>query len=186
MISGIMSTATVRRQRLEIVIKKRLAAFEYLKDFFHGDTFWMNCIYFSKLDIKKIVSTSNYKNKCLCLFYLAISLSKINDGLKLGDTKFIYAIPQLFEEWEYHFSSPHIQAMKYLMARNSPTLFPSTDFSTGEPDKVGIYKSQSEIVYEYLLTPHLPFELSFIEIFANLCDELAEFYEYLHSSEYSM
>ena len=56
-----MSSAVTRRQRLEVIIKKRMMGFEYLKDFFHGDTFWMNCIYFSKLDIKKIVSTSNYK-----------------------------------------------------------------------------------------------------------------------------
>ena len=181
-----MSSAITRRQRLEVIIKKRMMGFEYLKDFFQGDTFWMNCIYFSKLDIKKFISTAAYKTKCLSLFYLAISLSKINDGLKAGDTKHLYAISQLFEEWEYHFSPAHIQAMKYLLAKNSSTLYPSTDFSIAEPDRVGIYKSQSEIVYEYLLTPHLPFELSFIEVFANLCDELTEFYEYMHSSEYSL
>ena len=82
----------------------------------------------------------------------------------------------MFEEWEYHFASPSVQAMKYMMARTSPSLFPSSAFSDAEPEKITVYKYHSEVIYEYLLTPQLPFDLSFAEVFASLCDEVSSLY----------
>jgi hypothetical protein len=181
-----MSSTTVRRQRIDSIILKRMAAVEYFRNFFNGDSFWMNCVYFSKIDVRKFITSHHYKIKCTSYFLLGISLSKLNDGLKQHDSKYLYAVIQLFEEWEYYHSSSHIQAMKYLMAKTSITVFPTSDFSHTDPDKFGIYKSQNEVVYEFLLTPHLPFELSFIEVFMNLCDELAELYEYLKAPEYAL
>lgn len=184
--SSVTLTVGGRRQRLESLIAKRHTAFEYLKTFFNGDSFWMGAVYFSKLDIKKFISSAEYKDKCLSLFILGISLSKINDNLTAGSATSIYCFLQLFEEWEYHFGSPPLQAMKYLMAKNTSTLTPHSSFSNTDPDKIGIYKLHSEVVYEFLLTPHLPFDLSFLEVFSCLCDELTCFYEHFNAPEYSM
>lgn len=181
-----MSNPSVRRLKLDVILSKRLPAFAYLKHFFQGDSFWMQTVYFSKLDIKKFSSSMDYKAKCLSLFTLGISLSKINDSLKSGQSQSVFALLQLFEEWEYHFTSPPTQALKYLMARNSSTLTPQSAQGGADSDKISIYKYNSEVVYEHLLVPHMPFDLSFLEVFATLCDELTALYETFHIAEYSL
>lgn len=38
--------------------------------------------------------------------------------------------------------------------------------------KSGIFKFNNDIVYEYLITPHIPFELNYIEVLHSLCQML--------------
>lgn len=45
-----------------------------------------------------------------------------------------------------------------------------------------LHKYQSEIVYEVLLTPHVPFELDYLEVFSSLCDVLILTYVTLHDA----
>jgi hypothetical protein len=43
--------------------------------------------------------------------------------------------------------------------------------------KSGIYKFNNDIVYEHLLTPHIPFELNYIEVLHSLCQMLYSLYD---------
>jgi hypothetical protein len=43
--------------------------------------------------------------------------------------------------------------------------------------KSGIFKFNNDIVYEYLVTPHIPFELNYIEVLYSLCQMLYSLYD---------
>lgn len=166
-----------RRQRLEILIEKRKNNFNYLINIHCGDSYWLNSVLIDKKQLNYFISEKIPLNRSISFYYFGLSLYKIlelNDGY---DT--VKGLLQLLEEWEYYFSSNTMQSMKYVMSRTSNYYYPL--FMPNENDfdqlRCGIYKFNNDIVYEYLQTPDIPFELNYTEVFINLCEMLSLVYD---------
>ena len=176
-----------RKQRIAAMISKRRSNLQYLKKFHEGEHYWMNIVLMTKFDLDEYVKKHIKTPRILGYFYLGVSFSKLYDntiGCSASDplhkaeyvTLFIKGITQLIEEFEYHLLSSTMQSVKYVMAKSVPCVYPNisspdNDIESTEVEnaviKSTLYKYQSDIVYEYLLVPHLPFEdhLNYLEIF---------------------
>ena len=188
-----------RKQRIAAMISKRRSNLQYLKKFHEGEHYWMNIVLMTKFDLDEYVKKHIKTPRILGYFYLGVSFSKLYDntiGCSASDplhkaeyvTLFIKGITQLIEEFEYHLLSSTMQSVKYVMAKSVPCVYPNisspdNDIESTEVEnaviKSTLYKYQSDIVYEYLLVPHLPFEdhLNYLEIFISLCNILLRIYE---------
>jgi len=102
-----------------------------------------------------------------------------------GGLPTVRAVAQLIEEWEYYHSGSAMQSMKYMMAKNSPCIYPQTVPVEGVTDlaKPTIFKFNSSVVYEYLDTTHIALELDYIEVLIALCDTLHNIYGKLFHEE---
>ena len=192
-----------RKQRLEQLVTKRKSNISYLKKFHEGDHYWMNVISMSKQELLDFVDKKVPDQRTVGYFYLGISLSKLFDEFNGGDTpsnpenvaKLIRGITQLIEEFEFYFSSSAMQSVKYAFARNAACMHPNlspNSFQGDAPSAVGttnlndpdniakpnVYKYQSDVVYEFLLTPHIPFadSMDYLEVLTSLCVILLKVY----------
>lgn len=234
-----------RKQRIEQMVTKRKNNVSYLKKFHEGDYYWMNIIAMSKEELQDFAKKQIPNSRVLGYFYLGISLSKIYDEfqelkseISVQDpsskskaeagvvAKFIRSITQLFEEFEFYFSSNAMQSVKYVMAKNSPCMYPNITCSLGghsggasmssdgggnsrgnrdrgdsssgsgssnsgnasqqqqninDPDNIpkpNVFKYQSDVVYEFLLTPHIPFadSMDYLVVLTSLCNILLGVY----------
>lgn len=113
-------------------------------------------------------------------------------GLSLGRILYltkgvatVRAFSQLMEEWEYHFAGTAMQSVKYVMAKNSSFVYPSTVPLEGMNDltRPTVYKFHNSIAYEYLDTTHVGLELDYVEVLAALCETLYQVYDKLHHEE---
>lgn len=185
-----------RKQRLESLIEKRKNNFLYLMEIHSGGSYWLNSVLIDKKELHSYL-VEKPSTRAVMYYYFGISLSKILE-LSSGPAT-IKAMIQLMEEWEYFFASTTMQSMKYMMARTSNYIYPNfmpTDTTSpagsqgnnagnnpnSNPDgdhqiKSGIYKFNNDVVYEYLLTPHIPFELNYIEVLYSLCQMLYDLYD---------
>lgn len=172
-----------RKQRLEMMVLKRQQNISYLRRFHQGGLFWLNCVLMTPSDLQRLTSSPAHKVRTVMYYYLGLSASKLlmNDGIK--SSQFVCAFTQLMEEWEYYFSSPTMQGVKFVLARTSPTAYPHTNVSNStekEEDLIGrvsIYKHNGNVVYEHLMTPPIPFELDYIETLTSLSDVLISLYD---------
>jgi hypothetical protein len=95
----------------------------------------------------------------------------------------VYAVygVQLFEEWEYHFSSFSVQSVKYVMARNLMTAYSEpASLRPCDPSSLShttINKFNNQIVYTKLQCPHVSFDLDYTAVLHALCDVLAKLYD---------
>jgi hypothetical protein len=79
-----------------------------------------------------------------------------------------------------------MQNVKFIMAKNSNCIYPQSS-PTDDMIRPNVYKFNNSIVFEYLLTPHIPFELDYVEVLSSLCDSLAKLYEkFLHDDCYRL
>lgn len=185
-----------RKQRLESLIEKRKNNFLYLMEIHLGGSYWLNSVLIDKKELHSYI-LEKPSTRAVMYYYFGISISKILE-LNSGPIT-IKAMIQLLEEWEYYFASTTMQSMKYMMARTSNYIYPNfmpNDTSTtagaaqsgngsNNPNSVesdhqiksGIYKFNNDVVYEYLLTPHIPFELNYIEVLYSLCQMLYDLYD---------
>jgi len=199
-----------RKQRIEHMVTKRKNNLTYLKKFHEGDHYWMNTISMSKEELQTFAKKQIPDTRVLGYFYLGISLSKIFDELNSGSysnkaeaiAKFIRSITQLIEEFEFHFSSSAMQSVKYVMAKNSPCMYPniaphsggsgagsggdsssgSTAININDPTNIpkpNVFKYQSDVVFEFLLTPHIPFadSMDYLVVLSALCNVLLDVYK---------
>mmetsp|Transcript_3961 Transcript_3961/g.6197 ORF Transcript_3961/g.6197 Transcript_3961/m.6197 type:complete len:259 (+) Transcript_3961:63-839(+) len=175
-----------RKQRLETLIEKRKNNFLYLKRVHNGGCFWLNSVLTEHRDLNLHIFEKVQPMRAVMYYYLGLSISKLLD-LQPGPV-IIRAFAQLLEEWEYMFASVPMQGMKYVMARTSHYAYPQFMPAEGDQDQIRstIFKFNNDVVFEYLLYPHVPFELDYLEVFHSLCDMLYSLYEKLwHEDSFS-
>lgn len=58
-------------------------------------------------------------------------------------------------------------------------------YAGGDGDQLRstIFRFKDDVVYEYLLLPHLPFAPDYVEVLCSLCDLLCRLYEKLYHKE---
>jgi hypothetical protein len=139
---------------------------------------------FNLSEIKKYVATIVPKQRIESYFILGLSISKVLEQNSI--INIVRSFSQLIEEWEYHYSGTTMQSVKFVMAKNSPCLYPeSVQQGVEELSRPSIYKFNNVVVYEYLEVPHLPFELDYIEVLLALLDSLSMLYDkLLHVDSY--
>ena len=178
-----------RKQRLESLIEKRKNNLSYLIIVHLGETYWLNSILLNRKEITLLLEDKVQGVRGLMFYYLGLSLSLLLN--KVNGYEVISSFLQLFEEWEYYFSSIPMQGMKYVLARNSSLYYPSLLANNNNNNNnnneindreyqirnIGLYKYNNEIIFEFLQTPEIPFELNYIEVFINLCQMLISLYE---------
>jgi hypothetical protein len=114
-------------------------------------------------------------HRLMPFFYLGLSASKILQA-QLSGIEVVRESLQLFEEWEYHFSSFSVQSVKYVMGRNLSTAFPEAETEQVQTSYT-ISKFNNDVVYERLQCPHVAFELSYAGVLHVLCDTFSKLYE---------
>ena len=169
-----------RRQRLDTLVNKRKANFAYLKKIHEGNSFWLNSVSMSAIDIRHFLALNGTAwERLLSYFYLGLSFGKILEcatGFEL-----VRESLRLFDEWEYYFSTFSVQSVKYIMARNVPTAFP--DVTDYDISRQTINKFNNDILFERLLTPHVGFDLDYVAVMQILCEVLSKIYENIWSEE---
>ena len=114
-----------RKQRLQALITKRLMNVSYLKRVHEGGVFWFNCTLLTQADMRMYAHVVVPVSRSVQYLYLALSLSKILDDPDIPrGGPLVRAIAQLLEEWDYYFSGPAIQGVKFVTARTSPCIYP--------------------------------------------------------------
>lgn len=181
-----------RKQRLQSMVYKRKENLKYLMRTHEGGVFWLNCILLTKDDISQYIYQTVPKHRTLLFFYLAIGASTVLKLPKGSPT--VKAFLQLLEEWEYFFAGSTMQSMKFVLAKNSTCVYPSSSnqnnasFSGGTEDSdwtrvPSLSKFDNTIVFEYLHITPVPFELDYIEVLAGLCDSLIALYDKFQCKE---
>ena len=193
-ITGSTENALVlqRKQRLQSIVHKRKENLKYIMKAHQGGVYWLNCILLTKEIIAKHVLQTVPKHRTLMYFYLAASTSNILSLPRGAAT--VKAFQQLLEEWEYNFAGPAMQSMKFVLARNSPCIFPlscpvaQVGNSTGIEENDGfkqpsMSKFDNLVVYEHLQIAYVPFELDYVEVLVGLCDSIIALYGRFLSKE---
>jgi hypothetical protein len=169
------------------LVKKRKANLLRLRESHEANMFWLNSSIETKIDISK----QAMKAKQRTLMYFTLTMSMYSSCI-LNSTSILPTVKsflQLFEEWEYHFSGSAMQSMKYVLAKNSPCIYPRSS-PLAIKNSIGIdvlspslYKFDNSIVYEHLNITHVPFDLDHMEVFIGLCDALISLYDKFLSDE---
>ena len=169
-----------RKQRLQALVCKRKSDLAYLIRAHEGGTFWLNCILLSKDDIWRYRCTVP-KVRTLMYYQLATGASTIL-ALNSGTLR-VSAFLQLLEEWEYYYAGAAVQSVKFVLARNSLSMYPllgsQTDLGYNEDDEMkspSISKFEGVVFYEHLNIMHVPFELDYYEVLVGLCDVMDALY----------
>ena len=181
-----------RKQRLQSIVHKRKENLKYIMKAHQGGVYWLNCILLTKDIMSKHVQQTVPKHRVLMYFYLATSTSNVL--LLPRGAATVKAFQQLLEEWEYNFAGPAMQSMKFVLAKNSPCIFPLSSsgahvgISTGIDENEGfkppsISKFDNLVVFEHLQITHVPFELDYVEVLVGLCDSLIALYSRFLSKE---
>lgn len=143
----------------------------------------MNTILFSIEDIRHYAHFVVPKQRADAFFRLGLGLGKIvhlSKGLSI-----VRAFSQLMEEWEYYIAGTAMQSVKYMMAKNSPCIYPQTVPLEGMSDlsRPTLYKFQNAITYEYLDDVNVGLEIDYLEVLPALCEVLYQVYDKLYHEE---
>ncbi len=168
-------------RRLEVLVQKRSMNVNYLRKVHLGGNFWLNTMLLSERDIQNLVLATVPKQRIVAYYYLGLSLHNL---LTLTSSlKVIQGFSTLIEEYEYFCSGTAMQGMKLLMAKSSPCVYPNLNHVDGcDVDSIAkpnILKFQNSVVFEFLKTPHLAFELNYVDVLVALCEALSKVYEKL-------
>lgn len=176
-----------RKQRLQALVHKRKSNLSYLLKTHEGGIFWLNCILLSNDNILKYASTAP-KHRTLTYYHLTASTSAIL-ALSSGSAT-VRALLQLLEEWEYHFAGSATQSLKFVLAKNTSCMYPAPptqiNLSGNDENDLKVHsinKFDNNVVYEYLDTTHVPFELDYIEVLYSLFDSIGVLYSKFLSDE---
>jgi hypothetical protein len=147
----------------------------------------MNVALFTKDDLVRYSKNVVPKHRTRSYFIFGLSLARLlylPPGLPA-----VHAFSQLMEEWEYFIAGSAMQGVKYVLAKNSSCIYPSTPVSVVEGineqqlSRPSIYKFQNTVVYEYLDTTNIGLELDYLEVIPALCDTLHEIYGRIFTEE---
>ena len=186
-----LSQLLIRKTKLESIFVKRKTNIEYLKKVNEGGVFWMNVCQLTTNDIEHYCLNVTVRQRILMYYYLTLSLDYIMMNHQSKDRgNLLRSSFQLMEEYDFYVSNIAMQGVKSMMAKSSPFIFPQALTKTIEEEiqqqsfKPSIHKFQNNIVYEQLKTPHVAFQLDYVEVLVALCDSLCNFYAILlHSDE---
>ena len=179
-----------RKNKVESIISKRKQNIAYLKSSCEGGKFWLNICLLTNKDIEIYTQQIHVKQRVIPFYYLMISLDYMMDNHSKGSI--IKSLCQLMEEYDFYASNLAIQGMKSMMAKNTPFMYPQAIINNDIEDdsqpsqlyKPCIYKYQNSVVFEQFKTPHIPFQLDYMEVLISLCDTLNRFYDMvLHLEE---
>jgi hypothetical protein len=153
-----------------------------MKKIHEGKSYWLNTVSMTCKDINTYLRSSDETGtRLLSFFYLGLSLANLLQAAVGMDA--VRDSLQLFEEWEYHFSSFSVQSVKYVMARSIPTAYPETDASETSPSShYTINRFSNEVMYSKLQCPHVSYELKHTVVVHALCEVLAQLYEKVFST----
>lgn len=162
----------------------RRTNFAYMKKIHEGKSYWLNSVSMTGTDINNfLVLNDDAWGRLVPFFYLGVSMARTLQ--RAAGMEAIQDVLQLFEEWEYHFSSFSVQSVKYVMARSLPTAYPGPvedNEPTSPSSHYAINKFNNEVVYSKLLCPHVSFELNYAAVVHALCDVLVKLYEKIFSA----
>ena len=204
---NVKAHALQRVQHLRALVSKRKANVQYLQRVHEGGEAWLGCTVLSAQDLRQYCGavpkqrTVSFFYLALSLGKLLHASPHISPGLPL-----VRALSQLVEEWEYYLANAAVQSVKFMTARTSACIYPqyssrvsdqhssldaSSHHHNQQPDdgssptgktSLGkttpqVYKFNGQIVFEHLLTPHVAFELDYVEVFGALCVVLSSTYD---------
>jgi hypothetical protein len=184
-----------RKGQTEALAEKRSFDISYLKRTHEAspEVHWMNVMCLRRTDITDTYEKTPdvYSRRSKQFYYLGISLSKlVQESKNMG--VLVLGCLQLFDEYEYFFSSNARQNVRFMMAKPGPLYFPEEEIkmveavavATAEGTEAGssqalrtaISKWEKEVVYRHLWKPSIPFELDYIEVIFSLCETLLQLY----------
>lgn len=149
-----------------------------MKKVHDGKSYWLNAVSMTCRDInKKLRAGDESGTRLLSFFYLGLSLANLLQSAAGMDA--VRDALQLFEEWEYFFSSFSVQSVKYVMARNIHTAYPDPDAGEVAPPSshYSINKFSNEVIYSKLQCPHVSYDLKYTLVVHALCEVLTQLYE---------
>ena len=165
----------LRATRLEAMVAKRKANFKYLQRACSNSVFWLNCVRINDNSLKEYIDLVP-SERTVMFYYLALSLGKM--AMKKPSCGIERSMLQLWEEFEYYFASTAVQFLKYNTSRSADCFIPhlGTNAANFDAGNVGLCRFSSEVVYAELQTPHLAFELSYVEVLKSLLTSLEQVY----------
>jgi len=167
---------------VENLVGQRSRAFEYLKRVQQGDTHWLSTVALGPQEgpLHKGVDSATV----LRWFYLGLSIGPLLQ-LQSGPP-FVKAVLQLLEELHYHFANRAAQNMKVIKANvrgraHHEKHHHGHDSAGGSADdlKPQLQRAGGEVLYAYLLTPHIAHQLSASQVLLCLCELMPHCYRKL-------
>jgi len=164
---------------VENLVEQRFRTFEYLKRVQQGDTHWLSTVALGPQEqpLHKGVDATTV----LRWFYLGLSIGPLLQ-LQSGPP-FVKAVLQLLEELQYHFANRAMQNMKVVKAnvRGRHINHEKADAGGGSADdlKPQLQRAGGEVLYAYLLTPHIAHQLSASQVLLCLCELMPHCYRKL-------
>ena len=174
---GEENSATVRKQKIKLIISKRLMNLDYYKRLHEGSLFWLNAIRLSHDHIRRYYDKETLASRAKQFFCLGMSIGNILRIENLSQA--LYATLLLFSEFEFYFhTAGPAQAVKLLYARDG-TYFPQSlsTYNSNEPANIQISKFGKKIVLEMLKVTNNIDNLDYFQVFYSLCESLTQLYE---------
>jgi hypothetical protein len=163
-----------RWTRIALLVEQRARSFDYLKQVHQGDMHWLSAVTLGPQDAA--LSRSVESLQVLRWFYLGVSLGPL---LQLpSGPPFVRALLQLFEEFQYHFARSAVQNMKIIKSRGSRAAAPAGG-SSEDDLRPQLQRMGGEVLYAYLLTPHIAHPLSASQVLQCLCELMPHAYRKL-------
>lgn len=164
-----------RMEQIKRVIEKRQTNLEYIKSCYEGGHCWLNTVILERRDLDDFYQPGVLDKRVQQYFYLGLGLARV---VNLGDgVMALRGCSQLMEEWEYHFASPAVQSMKFMLSRSTDSHFPTTVNAPLETDvKPTVARVGQKVVYEHLITPHIPCNLDYFQVVFALAEVLQQAY----------
>ncbi|KAG1455674.1 hypothetical protein G6F46_007686 [Rhizopus delemar] len=155
--SGSISSSTQPGlyEYLSELVSKRVATIKYIRKAHEGNTHWFNTILLTRENLQTMYPNSKMVKRTYNFYALGLSLGAILDITNPLD--YIKALSQIMAEFERH-TDESKQKMKNIFRKTK------TDNSDNTGD------------YGYLILPHIPFEMDYLETFFTLIDIIAEAY----------
>ena len=139
-------------------------------------------------DIHKYVLSKVPKQRVVQYYYLSLSLEHMLESRSSPLFSILKSLNQLIEEYEYFITGPAIQYTRLMMAKNIPCPYPQIIQHEGDdydqPTKAIIHKYQNTVVYEYLKTPNINFEMDYVEVVIALAGSLLRLYQHFSNEDY--
>ncbi|ORY59436.1 hypothetical protein BCR35DRAFT_309309 [Leucosporidium creatinivorum] len=163
------STLGIALENLRKSMEKRLQALEYLKRPHSSGQFWFNTIMIGPEEINKIFEPARMRSRTTRYAVLGMSLSALLDIPAAHD--FLRGLLSLVQEFESvpddKFDRKNQRGLFRVASRARKSNTGGVDFSMGLPESGDA---------SYLITPNVPFELDYIQVFLTTCDMLIETY----------
>ncbi|KAI8389425.1 hypothetical protein BD560DRAFT_381580 [Blakeslea trispora] len=148
---------------LSELVSKRVATFNYIRKTHEGTTHWFNTILLTRESLVTMYPNSKMTRRTFNFYALGLSLGAILEITNPVD--YIKALNQIMSEFERYTNDDSNKKMKNIFRKAKSKDENSFLENTGD--------------YDYLMIPHIPFEMDYFETFFTLIDIMAEAYHKL-------